>query len=190
MIQKILAIDDEPDMLRLLERIVTAKSDYKIIITNNPLELPELLEKEEFDLILTDLKMPGMDGLEVLNYVKENDRFEEVVMLTAFGTIDTAKEAMNKGAADFITKPFKKEQLLFTIERVMRWQRKHKRLRAFEDVLKMEPLDKALQQFESCWFRGLVRRVGEDHPLLAEKSGRSVDWVEDRLKQIGEQENS
>ena len=70
---RILAVDDELDMLALLKMIIEGYSDHRVTVTNNPLEAAELLEKETFDLILTDLKMPGMDGLEVLAKAKQQD---------------------------------------------------------------------------------------------------------------------
>jgi DNA-binding NtrC family response regulator len=74
MAQRILAIDDEPDLLRLLERIIREKTPYDIEITGNPLEVPGLLEGKVFDVVITDLKMPGMDGLDILKYNEEPRR--------------------------------------------------------------------------------------------------------------------
>ena len=70
---RILAVDDELDMLALLKMIIEGYSDHQVTATNNPLEAAEFLEKETFDLILTDLKMPGMDGLELLALAKQRD---------------------------------------------------------------------------------------------------------------------
>ena len=86
--QHILAIDDELDMLKLLERIITEKTPYRITTTNNSLEVEQLLEQTQFDLIITDLKMPGLDGMDVLRLVKEKKRYEEVIILTAFGSME------------------------------------------------------------------------------------------------------
>ena len=79
--QRILAIDDEIHMLKLLERIITEKTPYQIQTTNNALELPGILQHDEFDVIITDLKMPGMDGLDVLRLVKQQGRREEVIII-------------------------------------------------------------------------------------------------------------
>ena len=70
MTQKILAVDDELHMLKLLERIITDKTPYRVETLNNSLELPAFLENKEFDLIITDLKMPGLDGLDILKFIK------------------------------------------------------------------------------------------------------------------------
>jgi len=119
---RILAVDDELDMLALLKMIVEGYSEHQVTTTNNPLEAAELLEKTSFDLILTDLKMPGLDGMELLARAKSRDEDAMVLVITAYGSLESAEEAMNKGAFDFITKPFRKEQILLAIDRAMRWR--------------------------------------------------------------------
>ncbi len=120
---RILIIDDEPDMLDMLEMIITDKTPHEVVTTNNPLELPQLLANQVFNLVITDLKMPSMDGIEVIEAVKQHDPDIPVVMITAFGTIESAEEAVRKGAYDFITKPFRKEQILVAINRALEWQK-------------------------------------------------------------------
>jgi DNA-binding NtrC family response regulator len=119
---RILAVDDELDMLALLKMIIEGYSDHQVTATNNPLEAVEFLEKETFDLILTDLKMPGMDGMELLALAKQRDEDALVMVITAYGSLESAEEAMAKGAFDFITKPFRKEQILLAIDKAMRWR--------------------------------------------------------------------
>jgi len=70
MSEKILIVDDEPDMLKLLSMILREKTPYEITTTNNPLEALELAKKGSFDLVISDLKMPGLDGLELIEAVK------------------------------------------------------------------------------------------------------------------------
>ncbi len=118
----ILAVDDELDMLALLKMIVEGYTDHRVTATNNPLEAAELLEKDNFDLILTDLKMPGLDGMELLELAKKRDEDALVLVITAFGSLESAEEAMTKGAFDYITKPFRKEQILLAIDKAMRWR--------------------------------------------------------------------
>lgn len=119
---RILAVDDELDMLALLKMIIEGYSENQVTVTNNPLEAAELLEKEAFDLVLTDLKMPGMDGMELLARAKQRDEDALVLVITAYGSLESAEEAMAKGAFDFITKPFRKEQILLAIDKAMRWR--------------------------------------------------------------------
>jgi DNA-binding NtrC family response regulator len=148
MIQKILAVDDEPDLLRLLERIIREKTTYEIKITGNPLEVPTLLEAEEFDVIITDLKMPGMDGLDILKYISDNKRNEQVIIITAFGSLDTAMDALTLGVFDYITKPFRKEQIIATVDKAMKYQKMLLENNKFKTILEIETLQAAIEEFE------------------------------------------
>jgi DNA-binding NtrC family response regulator len=143
----ILAIDDEPDLLNLLERIIKGKTDFSILTTGTSLEVPQILEENEFDIIITDLKMPGMDGLDILKYIKEKDRLEQVIIITAFGTLETAMEALANGVFDYITKPFKKEQIIFTVDRALKYQSAIKENKRLEMIFKAQPFEKALELF-------------------------------------------
>ncbi len=130
--EKLLIVDDEPDMLRLLNMIIKEKTPYEVTTTNNPLEALELAKKGEFALVIADLKMPGLNGIELLEAVKRFGEDIPVIIITAYGTVEAAVETMQKGAFDFITKPFRKEQILFTVERALKWvrlQRENKMLR-------------------------------------------------------------
>jgi DNA-binding NtrC family response regulator len=119
---RILAVDDELDMLSLIKMIIEGYTNHQVTITNNPLEVADLLTKEQFDLIITDLKMPGMDGMELLELAKKYDQDASILMVTAFGSLESAEEAVRKGAFDYISKPFRKEQLLLAIDKAMRWR--------------------------------------------------------------------
>lgn len=123
MTEKLLILDDEPDMLKLFEMIIREKTTYETITTNNPLEAVEIVKNGEIDLVITDLKMPGLDGVELLDAIKRIDEDMPVIIITAFGTVESAIEAMQKGAFDFITKPFKKEQIIFTIDKALKMAR-------------------------------------------------------------------
>ena len=118
----ILAVDDEPDMLSLIKMIIEGYSGHQVTTTNNPMEVAELLSKERFDLIITDLKMPGLDGMELLELAKKADADALILMITAFGSLATAEEAVARGAFDYLSKPFRKEQLLLAIDKAMRWR--------------------------------------------------------------------
>ncbi|MGA9752427.1 MAG: response regulator [Acidobacteriota bacterium] len=123
MAERILILDDEVDMLLLLETIITSKTDYEVITTNNPLELEELLKTHSFEMVISDLKMLGRDGLEVIGVAHAHDPALPVVIITAYGSLESAQEAVRRGAYDYITKPFRKEQVLIAIERALEWRR-------------------------------------------------------------------
>ena len=78
-----------------------------------------MLTEKPYDLVITDLKMPGMDGIELFDELKDINPEIPVIILTAYGSLETAEEATKKGVADFITKPFRKDAILLTIKRVL-----------------------------------------------------------------------
>jgi len=121
--ERILVVDDEPNMLRLLKTILMDKTGYEVTTTNNPLEVSKLLQESTYDLVVTDLKMPLVDGIDLIGIVKNIEAAMPIIVITAYGTIETAEEAIQKGAYDFITKPFRKETILITIKRALEWKR-------------------------------------------------------------------
>jgi DNA-binding NtrC family response regulator len=137
MAERILIVDDEIDILELLELIITDRTEYEVVTTNTPLEVPDLLKKQPVDLMITDLRMPDIDGIELIEMVKEIDDQIPFIIITAYGTIESAVEAMRKGAFDYITKPFRQEQILLTIEKVMKWRRLQKENIALKAELEM-----------------------------------------------------
>jgi DNA-binding NtrC family response regulator len=126
MSEKILIVDDELDMRELLELIITDRTSYQVVTVSNPQEVPELLEKGGFDLLISDLRMPQMDGMELLDRVRKVDPQLPYIILTAYGTVESAIEAMRKGALDYITKPFRQEQILLTVEKALKFRRLQK----------------------------------------------------------------
>jgi YesN/AraC family two-component response regulator len=182
--QRILAVDDEPHMLLLLERIITEKTPYSIVTTNNPLEVPELLQKEQFDVIITDLKMPGLDGLELLRGIRSGNRFEQVIMITAFGSLESAVEAMSQGVFDYITKPFKKEQIIFTVDRAMRWQRLKRDMIRLEALFALEPYGEAERAFSREYVHRLAARCGGDVAAMSQRSGLPQEALRSSLAQL------
>lgn len=173
----ILAIDDEPHMLVLLERIMKEKTQYTILTTNNSLEMPKLLEQNNFDLIIADLKMPGMDGMDILRMVKEQKREEEVIIITAFGSLETAIEALSLGVLDYITKPFKKEQILFTVDRAIKWQNMKRDLKQLAAIFELEPYEMARNAFEKEYILRLLKRTSADAKQMSQWTGIPEDVI-------------
>ncbi len=132
MAEKILAVDDEPDMLSLLTKIIREKTPYDLVTTNNPLEAVEIVRQGGISVVVADLKMPGMDGTELLEAVRASNEEIPVIIMTAFATEEAAAETMAKGCFDFIIKPFRKEQIMTTLDRAVKWaamQKENRELR-------------------------------------------------------------
>jgi len=168
--QQILAIDDEPDLLRLIQRIINEKTQYSITLTNNSLEVPKLLEENEYDVIITDLKMPGIDGIDILKYIKSNNRPEQVIIITAFGTLESAIESMTLGVFDYITKPFKKEQIIFAIDRAMKYQANLKEIKRIAKIFNIEPYNLAEPEFKKEYLLRKMKTYSNDINLIASKT--------------------
>ncbi len=114
----ILVVDDEPKMRHILKIMLELKG-HKVLEAPHGKEALKILEGEPCDLVITDIKMPEMDGFELLEAVKALEHSPPVVFITAFATIDSAVEAMKRGAVDYITKPFDEKRIVVTIEKAL-----------------------------------------------------------------------
>jgi two-component system response regulator PilR (NtrC family) len=130
-VEKILVVDDEKSMRDFLS-IVLKKEGYAVTTAEDGETASRLVQQEIFDLVLTDVKMPKMNGLQVLKTVKETSPDTIVVMITAFASTETAIEAMKEGAYDYLTKPFQIEEVRLIIQNAL----EKKRLRAENQLLK------------------------------------------------------
>ena len=114
----LLIADDDPGLRQSLERTLT-REGYRVILASDGNAALERLQAGGVDLVLTDLKMPGLSGIELLRAVKAIASEVDVILLTAFGTVEEAVKAMKEGAYDFLTKPFQRAQLLRLIRQAL-----------------------------------------------------------------------
>jgi two-component system response regulator PilR (NtrC family) len=114
----ILIIEDEKSMREVL-KILLEEEHYNVMSVTNGLEGIDLIKKELFDLIITDIKMPKADGFEVLRMAKEISPASVVIMITAFGTTESAIDAMKQGAYDYINKPFKIDEIRLIVNKAL-----------------------------------------------------------------------
>jgi len=115
---RILIVDDEPDMIETCRRVLAA-TGYQCFTTTDSREALRMVEGEHPDLLLTDLRMPEMDGMEVLRRAREADPNLPVIMLTGHATVETAVAAVKAGAFDYLSKPFSIDQLRLSVERAL-----------------------------------------------------------------------
>lgn len=115
---QILVVDDEERMRNLLKKVLT-KQGLSVQTSPNGIDALMKVEETPFDVILADIRMPEMNGIEVLKAVKETRPEIYVILMTAFGSIDSAVEAMKKGAYDYITKPFKMDEITIVIKKAL-----------------------------------------------------------------------
>jgi two-component system, NtrC family, response regulator AtoC len=116
---KILVVDDELNMRVVLEAMLK-KEGYEVFTTSNGYEALSIIKKEAISVVATDLKMPGINGMELLQQIIQYDSAMPVIILTAYGTVSSAVDALKKGAFDYITKPFEQDELKTTILKAVR----------------------------------------------------------------------
>ena len=129
--EKILVIDDEAPLRHML-RLVLEKAGYRVIEAADGAAALAILEGESFDLVLCDIRMPEMDGLAFLDQVAARKLPVTLIMMSAYGSIDTAIECMKRGAYDYISKPFKPDEVILTLRKAeerLRLRRENDRLR-------------------------------------------------------------
>jgi len=132
---RLLVVDDEAHQREMLSGILE-RAGYRVETAATATEALAVLGKNPFDLVLTDQKMPGLDGLALLEQVQTLQMELPVVMMTAFGSVSEAVAAMKKGAADYLTKPFEREELLLVLDKALRHRRLEEEVAALRGVLK------------------------------------------------------
>ncbi len=114
---RVLVVEDRPNMLRLLTRILKRK--YDVVACGDSVRARAHLEAEEFDLLLTDVRMPNLSGMDLLRIAKQAHPHTEVILLTAYGDIPQSVEAMKEGAYQYLTKPFEPDELLIFVKKAL-----------------------------------------------------------------------
>ena len=152
MIGSILIVDDEKGQRDILSAIL-GKEGYRVLAVPGGREALQELQSAEFDLLLTDLKMQGMSGMELMERVLSESPKQCVVMMTAHGTVDSAVEAMKKGAFDYLEKPLERDDLILTLQR------------AFEHIMLLR--ENRVLHRKLAEIRALPNMIG-DHPKMME----------------------
>jgi len=119
--ERILVIDDSPEILRLFSDYLRAEG-YEVDTAEDGSRGIGLVGKNSYDMILTDLKMPGIDGMEVLKFINEHSPDSLCIILTGYGTVKNAVEAIKLGAFDYLTKPVKMDEILVTFQRAFEFR--------------------------------------------------------------------
>jgi len=114
--KRLLIVDDEENMRHMLQ-VMLRKAGYVVQTAADGVEALEQIAKQDFDFVLCDLRMPNMDGMTFLEESRQTHPDQTVIMMSAYGTIDTALEAMMIGAYDYVSKPFKQDEVLLTLKK-------------------------------------------------------------------------
>lgn len=148
---KILIIDDQDLNISLLERILTKAGFQRLFSSNDSRQIAKLLDEINPDIILLDLHMPGLDGIEALRFIQEKtgpDNFLPVLMLTADVTAKAKQDGLNAGVNDFLTKPYDRTEVILRIQNLLKMRFLHKQLQQHNSLLEERVLQRTeeLQQ--------------------------------------------
>jgi DNA-binding NtrC family response regulator len=135
--ERILIVDDEENVLALCQTILQ-KRGYEVECASTAEEALDRLETELFDVVITDLKMPGMSGLDLLTKAKALNPFVPVIMLTGFGTVHSAVEAMKEGAYDYLIKPVDNEEFKLVVEKALELHRLQREVALLRSQLEVD----------------------------------------------------
>ncbi len=177
---KILVIDDDTSLRRVLEYNLQEEG-YEVQAASSGEEGLYLFGQSQPNLVITDMKMPGMDGLMVLKSIKERSPEALVVIITAFGTIDVAVEAMKAGAHDYITKPFNREALKLTVQKALQFcslAEENKRLKSqLADKADFRTIVGSSKEMEKVF--DVIRKVADTEAavLITGESGTGKELV-------------
>ncbi len=177
---KILIIDDDASLRRVLEYNLQEEG-YEVQAASSGEEGLYLFGQSQPDLVITDMKMSGMDGLMVLKSIKERSPETLVMIITAFGTVDVAVEAMKSGAYDYITKPFNRDELKLTIKKALRFSgltEENKRLKsALSDRADFRTIVGSSKEMEKVF--DVIRKVADTEAaiLITGESGTGKELV-------------
>src|SRR5512142_413122 len=116
--KRVMLVDNEEGLCRMMEAVLS-DNGYQVSAFTRSFEAAESFQAGQWDLLVTDIKMPGMDGLELLQKVKQKDPAIPVIMVTAYATVEMSIQALRKGAYDMLTKPFEPEELLYRVKNAL-----------------------------------------------------------------------
>lgn len=148
---KILVIDDEKNIRLTLNKCL--EEDYKVVTAVNGEDGLDKFSQEEFEVVLLDMKLPGIDGLEVLEKIKTEAPATKVIMITGFGSVETAVETMKLGAVDYLRKPFTPEEIRDIVSQVINRQQEEvesEALDSYDDYLSYAKSLISQQKFEAA----------------------------------------
>lgn len=171
---KILIVDDNPSNVALLEAILEEEEYTNIFSTTNPLEVLPLYLEHRFDLILLDIRMPGMSGIEVLKLLHERiqDDYLPVIVLTAQTDMETRQQALEAGAKDFVAKPFEDWEVLLRIRNMLDTRRFYTRQVARGEVLEKEVKKRTAEIWNTQL--EIVQRLGVAGEFRDDETGAHV----------------
>ena len=185
--RKILIIDDEVEMLKSLDKILSYRKDFNLTLIDNPVTGNKLVQTKKFDLIITDLKMKEISGLDILKSALDNFPESNVIMISGYGTIEASVEAMRRGAFDFVEKPFTSKKLFDCIDKVFK-EEQNKEKEPVQEAKSDTPFEGIIYKSEN--FQKLLEMVRKIAPgsmniLITGESGTGKELIARAIHKLG-----
>src|SRR5215831_1357555 len=179
----ILVVEDDAENRAAMVKVLES-AEYRVLQTDNGQQAIDILNEEDIDILVTDLRLPVMDGVELLKRAKALEQDVEVIMITGHGTVEIAVEAIKEGAYDFITKPIKKAQLLRAVEKAAEKQYLSRENRDLRQQLGQNGARRIV--YASAPMRNIVRMVEQVAPssatiLITGESGTGKEVIADAI---------
>ncbi len=146
--EKILVVDDDEE-IRILCKTVLTREGYQVTTVPSGSQALSIMENERFEIVMTDLKMPVMDGLDLLKAVKKKHVGTDVIMLTAYGSIESAVESMQTGAYDYITKPFDIQEMVLLVKKCIQNRRLSEEVGKLRETATLYQISKSLNEIKN-----------------------------------------
>src|SRR5437667_12158154 len=179
----VLIVEDDIENRTAIGKVLEG-AEYKVRETDNGQQALDIINEENIDILVTDLRLPIMDGVELLKRAKAIEQELEVIMITGHGTVEVAVEAIKEGAYDFITKPVKKAQLLRAVEKAAEKQYLSRENRDLRQQLSQSGSRRII--YASTEMRNIARMVEQVAPstatvLITGVSGTGKEVIADRI---------
>lgn len=185
MVQQLLIVDDEKPILNALSKVLGMMENVKVHTANNAKDALKICEQIHPSVVITDLKMPEMDGIELLEKIQSLNESIQTIMITGHGTINDAVNAMKKGAVDFIQKPFKKQQIISVVQRVIDKAQLLDENRTLKEQLRKRSAKKYIwgnsQEFQKVLQRASQAAVTDATILILGESGTGKEALANHI---------
>ena len=185
----LLAEDDEIMRITIQDRL--EKNRWHVDAVANGREAADRLKKENYHLVISDIRMPVLDGWQLLKFIRQNSPYTDIIMMTAYGSVDDAVESLKKGAADYILKPFNMDDLVIRVTRILEMQTIKARCSSLEESCREMHSDMIGDSKAMAQIHGLIKQVApsDSTVLILGESGTGKELVASSIHALSSRAN-